>query len=92
MNMPKLLIINVSLNCGSTGRIAEQVGLLAQSRGWNVMIAHQNVVADGVETILEMDENQDLQEVETTRKYIENGILIIERGGVRYTAQGNKID
>ena len=29
---------------------------------------------------------------EETRKYIEDGILIIERGGVRYDAQGKKLD
>ena len=40
INMPKLLIINVALNWGSTGRIAEQVGSLAKDNGWNVMIAH----------------------------------------------------
>lgn len=38
--MPKLLIINVALNWGSTGRIAEQVGALAKDDGWDVMIAH----------------------------------------------------
>lgn len=38
--MPKLLIINVALNWGFTGRIAEQVGSLAKDNGWNVMIAH----------------------------------------------------
>lgn len=38
--MPKLLIINVTLNWGSTGRISEQVGVLARNEGWEVMIAH----------------------------------------------------
>ena len=38
--MPKLLIINVALNWGSTGRISEQVGVLARNDGWEVMIAH----------------------------------------------------
>lgn len=38
--MPKLLIINVALNWGSTGRISEQVGSLARQDGWDVMIAH----------------------------------------------------
>lgn len=38
--MPKLLIINVALNWGSTGRISEQVGVLARNEGWEVMIAH----------------------------------------------------
>jgi len=38
--MPKLLQINTTLNYGSTGRIAEQIALLAQSKGWDCYIAH----------------------------------------------------
>lgn len=38
--MPKLLQINTSLNCNSTGKIAEQIGLLARSQGWDCYIAH----------------------------------------------------
>ena len=40
MSMPKLFQINSALNCGSTGRIAEQIGLLAQRNGYEVYIAH----------------------------------------------------
>ena len=40
MFMPKLFQINATLNCGSTGRIAEQIGLLAQQNGYEVYIAH----------------------------------------------------
>lgn len=39
-NMPRLLILNSSKNYGSTGKIAEQIGLLAKSRGWEVKFAH----------------------------------------------------
>ena len=38
--MPKLLIINVTCNQGSTGKIAEQVGLLMKEEGWDVYYAH----------------------------------------------------
>ena len=38
--MPTLLQINTSLNCNSTGKIAEQIGLLAKSQGWDCYIAH----------------------------------------------------
>ena len=38
--MPKLLQINVSANWGAHGRIAEQIGLLAQQRGWEVYMAY----------------------------------------------------
>lgn len=38
--MPTLLQINTTLNSGSTGRIAEQISLMAEDRGWNCYIAH----------------------------------------------------
>lgn len=38
--MPKLLQINVSCNHGSTGIIAEQIGIMLQEKGWEVYLAH----------------------------------------------------
>lgn len=38
--MPTLLQINVSANCGSHGKIAENIGVLAQNRGWRSVIAY----------------------------------------------------
>lgn len=38
--MPKLLQINSVVNTGSTGRIAEQLGQLAMSQGWESYIAY----------------------------------------------------
>lgn len=38
--MPKLLQINSVVNTGSTGRIAEQLGQLAMSQGWDSYIAY----------------------------------------------------
>ena len=38
--MPTVLHINVAKNVGSTGRIAEQICLLAKSRGWVTYVAH----------------------------------------------------
>lgn len=38
--MPKLLEINVTRNHGATGKITEQIGLLAQKDGWDVYVAH----------------------------------------------------
>lgn len=38
--MPRLLLINVALNWGSTGKIVEGIGKLAQSYGWEVFVAH----------------------------------------------------
>lgn len=36
----KLLQINTTCNSGSTGRIAEQISLLAETHGWDCYIAH----------------------------------------------------
>lgn len=38
--MPTLLEINITCNQGSTGKIAEQIGLAMQRRGWKVYYAH----------------------------------------------------
>ncbi len=38
--MPKLLQINVTANWGSTGKIAEQIGLCAMAHGWESYIAY----------------------------------------------------
>lgn len=38
--MPTLLHVNTTLNSGSTGRIAEQISLMAEAEGWNCYIAH----------------------------------------------------
>lgn len=38
--MPKLFQINVVANSGSTGKIAEQIGVLAQNNGWDCYMAY----------------------------------------------------
>ena len=38
--MSTLLQINTTLNLGSTGRIAEQIAIMAEAQGWNCYIAH----------------------------------------------------
>lgn len=38
--MKKLLQIGGALNCGAPGKIAEQIGLLAKTKGWDVYMAH----------------------------------------------------
>lgn len=40
LKMPILLQINVTANWGSTGKIAEQIGLVAQNHGWKSYIAY----------------------------------------------------
>lgn len=44
--MKKLLIINVSANSGSTGRIAEDIGRLAMSNGYECYFAYGRIVKE----------------------------------------------
>ncbi|MGM9778846.1 MAG: glycosyltransferase [Prevotella sp.] len=41
--MPKLLVINISINRGSTGKIAEQIGNKAQNYGWDCYVGYGNI-------------------------------------------------
>ena len=41
--MATLIQINTTLNSSSTGRIAEQISILAEKHGWNCYIAHGNL-------------------------------------------------
>lgn len=38
--MPTLLIVNITCNQGSTGKISEQIGLIMKEQGWDVYLAH----------------------------------------------------
>lgn len=40
MKRKRLLLINVALNWGSTGKIAEGIASLARTQGWEVYVAH----------------------------------------------------
>lgn len=40
MNSKRIVTINTSLNCGSTGRIAEQIGITAEANGFKYFFAH----------------------------------------------------
>lgn len=41
--MPKLLQINITANWGSTGKIAESIGLAAIKHGWGSYIAYGRI-------------------------------------------------
>ncbi len=52
--MPKLLQINVTVNWGSTGKIAEQINLAAQDRGWETYIAYGRMVNASASTLIKV--------------------------------------
>lgn len=52
--MPKLLQINSTVNVGSTGRIAEQIGAKAIAHGWESYIAYGRACGDSCSTIIKI--------------------------------------
>ena len=52
------------------------------------------MMVDGQETGVEIEEfGADGQAAETgTKKYIQDGVMVIERNGVKYDAQGHKLN
>ena len=49
------------------------------------------IVIDGEEREVEITDDA-IEEVQNVRKYMENGVLIIERNGVRFNAQGQRAE
>ena len=49
------------------------------------------IVLDGEEKEVEIAEDGSMEEVQSVRKYMEDGVLIIECNGIRMDAQGNRI-
>ena len=68
--MPKLLQINVTVNWGSTGKIAEQIGLHAMSCGWDSYIAYGRMMNPSKSKLIKIGSKFDVYE-----HYIENRFL-----------------
>lgn len=68
--MPKLLQINVTANWGSTGKIAEQIGMCAQSHGWESYIAYGREVNPSKNILIKVGTMADVYE-----HYAENILL-----------------
>jgi putative colanic acid biosynthesis glycosyltransferase len=55
-----LLQINVTANFGSTGRIAEEIGVLAQQNGWSSYIAYGRASRQGRSVLIKVGTKRDL--------------------------------
>ncbi len=58
--MPKLLQINIVANWGSTGRIAEEIGQLAISKGWESYIAYGRGKPQSQSQLIRVGSNLDM--------------------------------
>ena len=68
--MPRLLQINVTANWGSTGKIAEQIGWCAQSRGWDSYLAYGRMMNPSKNKLIKIGSNANVY-----AHYVENIIL-----------------
>ena len=60
--MPTLLQINVTANWGSTGKIAEQIGLCAMSHGWKSYIAYGRMMNPSKNKLIKIGSMMDVYE------------------------------
>ena len=68
--MPTLLQINVTANWGSTGKIAEQIGLCAQAHGWESYVAYGREANHSKNKLIKVGTMVDVYE-----HYMENVLL-----------------
>ena len=67
-----LLQINVTANWGSTGKIAEQIGLCAMAQGWNSYIAYGRMMNPSQNKLIKIGTQMDVYEHYTEGKFLDN--------------------
>ena len=70
--MPTLLQINVTANWGSTGKIAEQIGLCAMKHGWKSYIAYGRMMNPSGSKLIKIGSQLDVYEHYTESKFLDN--------------------
>ena len=70
--MPKLLQINVTANWGSTGKIAEQIGLSAQKHGWKSYIAYGRMMNPSKNELVKIGNAFDVYEHYAESRLLDN--------------------
>lgn len=70
--MPTLLQINVTANWGSTGKIAEQIGLCAMEHGWDSYIAYGRMMNPSKNKLIKIGSQWDVYEHYVEGKFLDN--------------------
>lgn len=89
--MNKLLQINVSANSGSTGKIAEQIGLLAEKNGWNVWMAYGRTNNDSRLKTIRIGSDIDVKEHGFETRFFDNHGLASRTATKRFIEQIKEI-
>lgn len=70
--MPTLLQINVTANWGSTGKIAEQIGLCAMKHGWESYIAYGRMMNPSGSKLIKIGSRMDVYEHYAESVFLDN--------------------
>lgn len=89
--MPTLLQINVTANWGSTGKIAEQIGLLAQQHGWDSYIAYGRNMNPSQNKLLKIGSMFDVYEHYFENRFFDNEGRASRRATKKFLIEVDKI-
>lgn len=89
--MPKLLQINVTANWGSTGKIAEQIGLCAQVHGWKSYIAYGRMMNPSKNELVKIGNAFDVYEHYAESKLLDNEGLASRKATKQLLRRMNEI-
>lgn len=82
--MATLLQINVTANWGSTGKIAEQIGLCAQARGWDSYIAYGRMMNPSRNKLIKIGSMLDVFEHYAENRFFDNEGLASRRATKKF--------
>ena len=89
--MPKILQINVTANWGSTGKIAEQIGLCAQAHGWKSYIAYGRMSNPSKNELVKIGNAFDVYEHYAEARLLDNEGLASRRATKRLLREMDEI-
>lgn len=89
--MPTLLQINVTANWGSTGKIAEQIGLCAMAHGWDSYIAYGRMMNPSKNKLIKIGATFDVYEHYVEGKFLDNEGLASRRATKRFLKKVDEI-
>ncbi len=91
MKQKTLLQINVTANWGSTGKIAEQIGLCAMAHGWDSYIAYGRMMNPSANKLIKIGSQLDVYEHYAEGKLLDNEGLASRRATRAFLRQVDEI-
>lgn len=89
--MPTLLQINVTANWGSTGKIAEQIGVMAQMHGWESYIAYGRNMNPSKNKLIRIGTMLDVYEHYIENRFLDNEGRASRRATKKFLEEVDKI-